>query len=361
MKKGKYYVNGIGLISPQRTFDNSEFLPQLDDYSNNILSCVTPDFKQYINPIPLRRMTRVQRMGLASAVIAMRDSGIEKPDGIITATGYGAAQSKAAFVEELLLQNEVQITPTHFVQSSYNGLAGLVAMTYGCMGYNSNCVSSGSALETALQDAMLQLLDNPSFNFLVGSYEESSEKLFDLDNRTGHFKKEPGSSLRLFERNTTGTIKGEGAAFFCLSAFPSAKTWCNVAEPLVIYKPTSVDELSAKVKSFLAERNMERESIDLFISGATGDSANDQLINQFSNSFFADKSQCRFKHLCGEYQTASSFAIWLGASMLKRNHVTDSVRSNQVEPPTNLKRVLIGNHYRNKNYSFILLEREDSE
>jgi 3-oxoacyl-(acyl-carrier-protein) synthase len=357
MENNRYYINGVGMISPQRTFDNAEFLPVIEDYPSNSLSCVTPDFKSYINPIQLRRLSRLQRIGLAAAVIAMNDSGLSQIDGIVTASGNGSSQSKSSFIQEVLTQNEKQITPTHFLQSSYNSLAGLVAMTYRCQGYNSNHVSNGIAFETALQDTMLQLADNPLMNFLVGAYDESYEDHFELDNRTGQFKRELGSSLELFERKTKGTLYGEGAAFFCLSSLPSGKTWCAISEPMTVYKPQNAIELCREVEEFLAKNGTEKNAIDVFISGATGDPSADHLIHQTADSLFSLVTQCRFKHLCGEYFTASSFAVWLGASMVKKNVVPLSTRFSLTRPPTEINKVLIVNHYHNANYSFLLLEK----
>src|SRR3990170_6171928 len=83
------YINGVGIVSPQKTYDNNEFLPEIVAYNHNVLSCATPDFKEYINPIQLRRLSRMLRIGLTAAMICTRDSGSNKPDGIITGTGYG--------------------------------------------------------------------------------------------------------------------------------------------------------------------------------------------------------------------------------------------------------------------------------
>ena len=88
-KTGLYYINGVGIISPQNTFDPDNFLKEIVEYEHNVLTCVTPDFKGYINPIQMRRLSHMLRIGLSAATICLRDSGIKSPDGIITATGYG--------------------------------------------------------------------------------------------------------------------------------------------------------------------------------------------------------------------------------------------------------------------------------
>jgi hypothetical protein len=65
--------------------------------------------------------------------------------------------------------------------------------------------------------------------------------------------------------------------------------------------------------------------------------------------------QSRFKHLCGEYCTATAFALWLGASILKKQVVPDITKIQKGTGPARLRTVLIVNQYMGKSYTFILL------
>src|SRR5688500_7778304 len=122
MDNKNYYINGVGIVSPQKTYDNQEFLHEIIAYDGNVLSCILPEFKDYINPIQLRRLSRMLRIGLTAAIICTRDSGNTKPDGIITGTGYGFLNDTAKFVSEMLDQKETHLTPTFFMQGTYNAL-----------------------------------------------------------------------------------------------------------------------------------------------------------------------------------------------------------------------------------------------
>ncbi len=101
-EKANYFINGVGIISPQKTFDPDVFLTEISHYDKNVLTCIPPDFKAYINPIQMRRLSRMLRIGLSAAVICLRNSKITMPDGIITATGYGFLDETAKFLRELL-------------------------------------------------------------------------------------------------------------------------------------------------------------------------------------------------------------------------------------------------------------------
>ena len=355
MKEQKaYYINGIGLISPQFTFDQDGFLARPQEYEGNVLHCVTPDFKTYINPVQLRRLSRLLRIGLSAAILSMRDAKNENPDGIITSTGYGFLDDTAKFLTELLTQHEKQVTPTYFVQSTYNALGGLVALHTKCSGYNTTHVSKGFAFETALLDAMMQLKANDSLHFLVGAYDEADNVVFTINGKAGHYKQEPIHSLNLFESRTAGTLQGEGAAFFFVSAQANEQAYCRLLDIRMVYKPTE-EELTTGLHDFLRLNSISVDDVDVFINGASGDVKHDQYINRVQDTIFSHVVQLKFKHLCGEYCTASSFAFWLGASLLKKQQIPPVTRVNQVPVRTSIKTVLIMNQYMGRNYTFILL------
>ena len=354
MEKTAYYINGVGLISPQFTFDHAAgFLSQPQEYTGNSLYCVTPDFKAYINPVQLRRLSRFLRIGLSAAIICLRDAKNENPDGIITSTGYGFLIDTAKFLVELLTQQGKHLTPTYFMQSTYNALGGLVALYVKCSGYNTTHVSKGVAFETALMDAMMQLELNESMHFLVGSYDEADPVLFAVNSKAGHYKLEPVPSLTLFESKTTGSLQGEGAAFFFISAQKNEQTYCRLRDIRMMYKPT--DELVTVLHDFLTVNAMSVSDIDVVITGASGDVVNDRNINALCDTAFRQVVQLRFKHLCGEYCTASSFGVWMGASVLKNQYIPAVARANQIPAPASINTVLIVNQYMARNYSFILL------
>ncbi len=354
-EKVGYFINGAGIISPQKTFDPNVFLTDVAQYDKNVLTCMTPDFKAYINPIQMRRLSRMLRIGLSAATICLRDSKVFMPDGIVTATGYGFLDETAKFLREVLEQNEKQLTPTYFMQSTSNALAGLVALTIKCMGYNNTYASKGYAFENALTDVMMQLNENSSANFLIGSYDEAAEVQYKASMRVGHFKKEYINNLSLFETGTKGSIQGEGSAFFMLSRKPSASTWCGLQDMQVVYKPEG-NELNEALKTFLSQNQINPIDVDLIVSGASGDIGHDSILDSVIHSTLNITFQTRFKHLSGEYCTATAFALWLGASILKTQNVPEIVKVKKEPQPKKLKTILILNHYMGKNFTFILLK-----
>lgn len=357
MQGMKCYINGIGIISPQRTFVNSEFLPEIKSYDNNILTCITPDFKAYINPVQLRRLSRMLRIGMTAATICLQDAGIKVPDGIVTATGYGFLDETEKFLKELLDRNETQLTPTYFMQGTYNALAGLVALSVKCTGYNNTYVSKGFAFENALQDCMLRVNANRNLNFLVGSYDESAAVQYIAGMRERQFKTEPTHSLDIFKNKTDGCIQGETSGFFNLSGEASASTWCSLDGVQLIYLPESADELKETISSFLEKHDIQEGEIDLVVSGMSGCRSKDRLFEDLERILFVNTPHAYFKHLCGEFCTATSFGMWLAASILKKQIIPEIVKASKSEFPKEVGTVLMINHYFGRNYSLLLLKR----
>src|SRR5690606_39681484 len=85
----KVYINSIVSISPQKTFDNSDFLNEITYYNDTVIYAQDPDYKQFIPPAAARRMAKGIKMGVVASKIAMDEAGIETVDAIITGTGMG--------------------------------------------------------------------------------------------------------------------------------------------------------------------------------------------------------------------------------------------------------------------------------
>jgi 3-oxoacyl-[acyl-carrier-protein] synthase II len=357
MTNTSIYINGTGMVSPQKTYNNNEFLSEVVSYERNVLSSVVPDFKEYINPIQLRRLSRMLRIGLTSAVICTRDSGTSKPDGIITGTGYGFLSDTAKFVSEMLSQQEQHLTPTFFMQGTYNALSGLVALTLKCNGYNNTYVNQGFSFETALHDAMMQLKDGDVKTLLVGAYDEADEVQYKVTSRLRYYKTEYINSLKLFEHKTKGSLQGEGAAFFSLAKEQGENCWGVLKGVKMIFKPESAEILVETLDDFLSKNNLSISDINVIINGVSGDVENDKLLTELVAKLFQQIPEVRFKHLCGEYCTAASFGLWLAMSIVKKQQIPPVVQFNRASPSFPVKNVLLVNQYMGRNYSFILMQQ----
>ena len=87
----------------------------------------------------------------------MKESGIEQPDAIINGTALGCVADSEALLRGLAEEGESVSMPTHFMQSTHNTVASLIALYTHNHGYNCTYSQGNVSFECALMDAFLQL------------------------------------------------------------------------------------------------------------------------------------------------------------------------------------------------------------
>jgi len=208
------YINGINSISAIEKFSNEMIIPEKqisqDAYAH--LACKEPVYKEIINPMLLRRMSRVMKMGIASALLCLKDAGIEVPEAIVTSTGLGCIEDSDKFLSSLIENKETMLNPTPFIQSTHNTIGSQIALQLKCYGYNSTYAGRGACFEMALLDSLMLLSENEVNNVLLGGYDELTPNLITILYRLGLFR---GNSINNTEH--IGVMPGEGASFALLS------------------------------------------------------------------------------------------------------------------------------------------------
>jgi len=350
----KMYIRSAVTISPQKTFNNPLFLNELAVYNDNRLTCIEPDYSEAIDPKLIRRMSRIIKMSVASALACLKDAEITSPDAIVTGTAYGCLEDTGIFLTNMIQEDEEPVTPVAFVQSTHNTIGAQVALLIKCNRYNNTFVSGGASFENALLDAMMLLAENDSTNVLVGGMDEITDMSHTVLSRMALYKRQPLSNFNLFNTTTKGTINGEGAAFFLLKNTASKNDLACINAIATFYKPQDMEEIKQQISSFLLSRHINYNDIDLLIVGNNGDAKNDEVYARLQQSVFSEISSINYKHLCGEYPTSTAFATWLGANIIKNNNIPASL-NNTNSPKNRINKVLIYNHYQNIYHSLILL------
>ena len=340
------YIKAASAISAQNTFGNNGFLTEIIEYTGTRLKAIEPDYKNYIDPKLIRRMSHVIKMGVAAAKDCLSKADVEMPGAIITGTAFGCMEDTVAFLTRIVEMNEEMLPPTAFIQSTHNTVAAQIALMLKCHNYNNTFVHKGVSFENALLDALMLLKEQEADNILVGGVEEMIDTSFTVLTRLGLYKRQPISNLDLYKQESKGTIGGEGAAFVLVTAQPSAENLAELVALKTLYKPTDIEQ---GITAFLNANNLTIDDIDLVITGRNGDIKNDKTYNELS--LFANTTTANYKHLCGEYPTSSSFALWLAAGIIKSGTVPAIVGDSKTSP----KKVLIYNHYQNTYHSLMLL------
>ncbi|RKR14497.1 beta-ketoacyl synthase-like protein [Maribacter vaceletii] len=351
----KVFINGCGVISAQKTFDNKAFLEEVITYNDRVMPVVNPVYKDFISGGAARRMALGVKMGVVASNLAMQDAQLDSVDAIITGTGMGCLIDSEKFLSKLIDNNEEFLTPTSFIQSTHNTVGGQIALGIQCKGYNFTYVHSGASFESALLDAQLQLSSGEEENILVGGVDENAPHTLEIHKLIRFVKEENTDTSSLLESNTSGAIFGEGAGFFTLSTKEQESSYAQVIAVETL-NTLSKENLEERIISFLEENGSNVSEIDAVILGNNGDVDFDRYYNLLSEGVFANTQQVYYKHLCGEYNTASSFGFWLGAKILKTQSIPEVVKLNKKQTST-LKTILLYNQYRGENHSFTLLKQ----
>ncbi|HEY8934663.1 MAG TPA: beta-ketoacyl synthase chain length factor [Cyclobacteriaceae bacterium] len=338
------YINGIGTISPQVTFGDVPFLETPKEITGNRLTCIEPEYTGWIDPKAIRRMSRVIRMGVASAAMALKEAGLDKPDAIITGTAFGCLEDTGIFLTKMIENNEHALNPTPFIQSTHNTIGSQVALLLQCQGYNQTYSHRAFSFEHSLLDALM-MLEEKSLSVLVGGVDEVTDHSFSIMNRFGLYKD---------ESKIDGIIQGEGASYFLLSGEKGNNTYARIINLATLYKPIDVIEIQKWIKTFLTNQSLNANDVDLILLGSNGDVAKDSVYSEVISSVFSNATHGVFKHLCGEYQTSNAFAMWTAAKILKDGKIPSTILKHGASQ--NPKRILIYNQHLGSHHSLILLE-----
>lgn len=238
----------------------------------------------------LRRMTKPVRTGVASAKLCLQQAGLSQPNAIHTGTAFGMLEDSENFLQKMITQDEQALAPTAFIQSTHNTVAGQIALSLGCNAHNMTYVHKGHSFESAVLDAQLMLQDNPGFTVLAGAVDECTDTSYDLLNR--------------FNVYEAGTAAGEGAGFFLLSGKASATSLAQI-RAFDMFSAADETEARQQVQAFFTRYGIIPESTDLLLNGSP-----------LAASLFADADMVAYKNYCGEYPTASAFALGLAVQYI---------------------------------------------
>jgi len=334
------YINSTGLVSAAGSNTSADF-PAVADTESVRLSAKEPDYTGMIPPMQLRRMSKAVRISIAAAKICLQNAGIEKPDAISVGTAMGCLQDTEQFLSKMVAQDEQMLTPTAFIQSTHNTVAGQIALLCGCHGHNLTYVHRGHSFEHALINTQLYLQQHPGETMLAGGIEELVDSSFSLMQRAGVYRTDAASCA--------GAVAGEGAAFFTITNQQQENSILRIKD-LFLFVAKEETAATEKVNQFLS--GVEVNNIDLFVSGDSGDEQYASFYNSLSDNF-SNSSVATFKQLSGEYGTAVSVALSMLTDMVQKQSFPARLFQNKA--PANIKQVIMVNNYLD-HYSCWLIE-----
>lgn len=348
------YINGTSAISPQPTFRQTPYLSAVTAPSGDYFTALEPDYKDFIDPKLSRRMAKIIKMGIASSQDCLAMGDVTLPEAIIVGTGLGCLQDTERFLADMVENNEGLLSPTAFIQSTHNTIAGQIALVLNCPHHNFTYAQRGHSFENALEDGLLQL-EEGRHHVLVGGVDEATPTLHEILSKAGCTDKPEGRYPDLKTTQHMPTL-GEGAAFFLLSPTASDKTMACLQNMHTCYDPDGLEDIKTNISEFLERSQISPDEIDAVMMGYNGNAKDDELYEKLHGSLWKDKTMLSFKNLCGEYFTATSFGLHMATQMLHKQQVfSNTVVSGDISKP--FKNILIYNHYKGQYHSLILLSK----
>lgn len=348
------YINGMGCVSAQKTFE-SEFLKEIHlNETENVLFAQQPSYKEIIPPAAIRRMAKGVKMGIYASTEALKEAGLEQPGAIITGTGMGCAEDSEKFLKAILDNNEEFLTPTSFIQSTHNTVGAQIALGLQCKNYNFTYVNGSVSLESALIDALMQIGTDEINSALVGGIDETAAHTIEMFHLNHSIKKEEDKPYQVLGSTSKGVVFSEGATFFILENHQTKTSYARI-EDVFIQNSLKPDQVATFISDFLALNNKTTDQVDAVVLGYNGDNTFDHYYDA-ARSAFEEIPQVYYKHLSGEYNTASGFGLWIAAAIMKNQDIPSVVKVND-RKKENLTTILLYNQYQGKDHSLILLEK----
>jgi len=211
---------GKSVIGPVTRFDAS-------DFKSRIAGEVT-DFNasDFIDKQQLRRFDIFIHYGIASARMAMEDSGLKiTPDncqkiGCLTGSGLGGLPMIETFHKTLLEKGPGRISPFFIPGIIPNMLPGEIAIEFGAQGPNSSIETACAASTHAVGESFRLVKDGIADAMITGGAEAVITPLafagFCAMNALSTRNDEPEKASRPFEKDRDGFIMGEGSGILII-------------------------------------------------------------------------------------------------------------------------------------------------
>ncbi|MDJ1500171.1 beta-ketoacyl synthase chain length factor [Xanthocytophaga agilis] len=331
----KIYINGLSCISPQPTLDTRFLTGTIVDSTTPYLQCQEPVYKTILSPTGIRRMGRLQKMSLVTAIHCLKDAGIDMPDAIVTGTGLGCLEDSEQFLTSIIENTEhAPLSPTSFIQSTHNTVSSQIAIHLKCTGPNYTYSQRHFSFESALLDSILMIKDQSSTTILLHSADEMTPNIYEIIHRM----------------NIWPAPIGEGVSSLLLSSQQSSHSYAAIEFIKLHYGKMDATSILHWIQDCLALHEITPDSIDVVIQGNYSVSL---------SSLIPDATYVQYKNYIGEYFTASAFAYWLGAYSIKNQQIPEHCIKTQGKE-TSVRTVLIYNQIDQKYHSLALLVQPES-
>ena len=326
----KCYIQSIAQVSCQKPL-SEEWLDAPCYHEESYVRAIEPDSKGMIAPSEARRMSKILKRTICTSLSALKESGIENPDAIITGTGMGCMENSEKFLTDMSKFGESCLKPTLFMQSTHNTISSLIAIILKCHGYNNTYSQGATSFESALLDAWLQIKNDQINNALVGSHDEVT----------------PLMSKILRTNHPEYAFVSEASVATVLSSSQDEGPGVEISSVFIGNGLMPVD-VASRLSS----------SDNVLLLGINGNAQNDEPYSQVLETLGFKPTTLQYKRIFGDNFSSSAIGFYVGATLLGHKPIPDFIiESTGAEFNYKAGSVTIINHSGDSTWSIIRLKR----
>lgn len=324
------FVNSITQVSCQKPLTDEWFESPLF-YDERYVRAIEPDTKGLIGGSEARRMSKILKRTISTAITALSNSDTGQPDAIITGTGMGCMENSEKFLIDLCRYGENCLKPTLFMQSTHNTMSSLIAITLKCHGYNNTYSHKGLSFESALLDAWIQITSGMIRNVLVGSHDEVTPFMSQIMMHT-----HPEYSF-VSEASVSAVITGDSVQ----------RNLCEVIDVKLLYHHSSEDIA-----------NLIDRDDNCILLGVNGNRLNDEPYERVLDALDFNPVKLQYKNIFGDNFSASGIAFYVAVKILEKQKIPSFLRlDNDYEYGGEIRNITLLNHSDNTSWSIIRLRK----
>lgn len=299
--------------------------------------------KDFINPMKMRRMNMLSRLGVSAAKMAIDDCGakLEPDTGVAMGTSFGPVQTSIDYMEEYVAKGAALAPPQLFAESVANAPGSHVAIEWGLRGFNVTVTQRESSGLAAAMYAAAQLVKGSAGAALIGGIEEINEMIFAVLDRINALT---SGVAHPFDRNRDGMSAGEGSAVLVAGA-GSRKPYGWLAGFGIARDTTATvtdwgtghESVVAAMQGALDDAGIAPGQVDAVYASANGSRRVDAMECRALETLFADRLPAivATKGVFGEYAAGGMLQLAAALIALDEQKLHPSVGSDDPEIPVN--------------------------
>ncbi|UID66837.1 beta-ketoacyl-ACP synthase II [Listeria monocytogenes LO28] len=247
MDKRRVVVTGVGAVTPigndaETSWENAKKgvngvakMTRLnpDDFPVKIAAELKDfDVEKYLEKKEARKMDRFTHYAIASAEMAVQDSGLVIDDsnanrvGVWIGSGIGGMETFETQYEIFLNRGHRRVSPFFVPMMIPDMGSGQVSIRFGAKGINSTTVTACATATNSIGDAFKVIERGDADAMITGGAEAPITKMSLAGftaNKAWSLNPDPETACRPFDKDRDGFIIGEGAGIVILEEYEHAK------------------------------------------------------------------------------------------------------------------------------------------